>query len=72
VLKVIIAGRTESKLRTTAHKIGYYVIRPSQQDPVVCDILAAKHPELNCLINNAVQRLKKKMEKNSAGNKGLG
>lgn len=30
-----------------------FLIRPSQQDPVVCDILAAKH-----LINNAVQKVK--------------
>jgi short-subunit dehydrogenase involved in D-alanine esterification of teichoic acids len=59
---VIIAGRTESSLRKTAAEIGaaaYFVLDVSNIDAIsgfVQDIIS-KHPELDCVINNAgVQR----------------
>lgn len=61
-VKVIIAGRTESKVRTTAHEIGatdYYVLDTGEVNkiPSFVKSLLEKHPELDCLINNAgVQR----------------
>ena len=59
---VIIVGRTEAKLKKTAAEIGakaYYVLDISKISTIsgfVQDI-TSKHPELDCLINNAgVQR----------------
>jgi len=59
--KVIIAGRTESKLQSTAKEIGadYYVLDTSKVDqiPPFVERVLKDHPELNCLVNNAgVQR----------------
>ncbi|PQE25806.1 short-chain dehydrogenase protein [Rutstroemia sp. NJR-2017a BBW] len=60
--KVIIAGRTESKLQETAKEIGataYYVIDTGDIPSISSFIekITKEHPELNCLINNAgVQR----------------
>ncbi|KAF2029756.1 hypothetical protein EK21DRAFT_67067 [Setomelanomma holmii] len=60
--KVIIAGRTESKLKTTAEEIGasaYYVLDTGDvaSIPKFVDTLLSKHPDLDCLVNNAgVQR----------------
>lgn len=60
--KVIIAGRTESNLASTAKAIGataYYVLdtgKPSSI-PSFVKTITSEHPELDCLINNAgVQR----------------
>jgi short-subunit dehydrogenase involved in D-alanine esterification of teichoic acids len=60
--EVIIAGRTESSLKMTAQEIGakaYYVLDVSDISSIsgfVRDVVS-KHPELDCLINNAgVQR----------------
>lgn len=56
--KVILAGRTESKLQQTAKEIGaaaYYVLDTG----ITADIgpfierITREHPELDCLINNA-------------------
>lgn len=61
-IKVIIAGRTESKLRTTAREIGatdYYVLDTGdvKSIPLFVKSLLHRHPDLDCLINNAgVQR----------------
>jgi len=59
---VIIAGRTESKLKKTAEEIGakgYFVLDVGDIKAVpgfIKDILS-KHPDLDCVINNAgVQR----------------
>ena len=60
--KVIIAGRTESKLRETATEIGaaaYYVLGTGKvaDIPPFVEKITAEHPELDCLVNNAgVQR----------------
>ncbi|KAK5219685.1 hypothetical protein LTR47_007209 [Exophiala xenobiotica] len=60
--KVIIAGRTESKLKQTASEIGaaaYYVLDTGKTDAVaeVSKKILSDHPDVNCLINNAgVQR----------------
>ncbi|KIW20503.1 hypothetical protein PV08_01078 [Exophiala spinifera] len=60
--KVIIVGRTESKLKKTAAEIGataYYVLDTGNSDGVVdiAERILAAHPEVNCLVNNAgVQR----------------
>jgi len=60
--KVIIAGRTESKLQSTAKEIGataYYVLDTGKTDqiPEFVKKITKEHPQLNCLINNAgVQR----------------
>lgn len=60
--KVIIAGRTESKLQDTAQKIGaaaYYVLDTGKVADIATFIesVTKEHPELDCLINNAgVQR----------------
>jgi short-subunit dehydrogenase involved in D-alanine esterification of teichoic acids len=60
--KVILAGRTESKLQDTSREIGaagYYVLdtgSPSQVEEVSRRVIQ-EHPDLNCIINNAgVQR----------------
>jgi short-subunit dehydrogenase involved in D-alanine esterification of teichoic acids len=60
--KVIIAGRTESKLESTAKEIGaaaYYVLDTGDTAsiPAFVKKLVSEHPDLDCLINNAgVQR----------------
>jgi short-subunit dehydrogenase involved in D-alanine esterification of teichoic acids len=59
---VIIAGRTESSLSKTASEIGakaYFVLDVSDISSISGFIkeIVSKHPELDCLINNAgVQR----------------
>ncbi|OLN92833.1 putative oxidoreductase DltE 3 [Colletotrichum chlorophyti] len=60
--KVIIAGRTESKLQDTAKEIGaadYYVLDTGEVAtiPEFVKKVIKDHPELDCLVNNAgVQR----------------
>ena len=60
--KVLIAGRTESKLKSTAAEIGaagYYVLDTGEVSsiPSFVQKITSEHPELDCLINNAgVQR----------------
>lgn len=60
--KVIIAGRTESKLQEAAKEIGaaaYYVLDTGdvKSIPAFIKKLISEHPNLDCLINNAgVQR----------------
>ncbi|KFA68374.1 hypothetical protein S40285_02493 [Stachybotrys chlorohalonatus IBT 40285] len=60
--KVLLAGRTESKLKTTADEIGaagYYVLDTGKvaDIPGFVEKVVADHPELDCIVNNAgVQR----------------
>ncbi|KAI1505166.1 NAD(P)-binding protein [Biscogniauxia marginata] len=60
--KVLIAGRTESNLQSTAKEIGaagYYVLDTGSisKIPNFIKRITAEHPELDCLVNNAgVQR----------------
>ncbi|KAK8879787.1 NAD(P)-binding protein [Apiospora arundinis] len=60
--KVIIAGRTESNLQSTAREIGavaYYVLDTGDipSIPGFISKITSEHPELDCLVNNAgVQR----------------
>ncbi|KAI5366126.1 putative short-chain dehydrogenase/reductase SDR, NAD(P)-binding domain superfamily [Septoria linicola] len=62
--KVIIAGRTESKLKSTAQEINnsnlsYYVLDTGDlaSIPAFIKKLTSEHPDLDCLVNNAgVQR----------------
>ncbi|RAH85218.1 NAD(P)-binding protein [Aspergillus japonicus CBS 114.51] len=60
--KVIIAGRTESKLQGSAREIGaaaYYVLDTGLVDtfPSFIARITSEHPDLDCLVNNAgVQR----------------
>ncbi|KAK9423217.1 putative Short-chain dehydrogenases/reductase [Seiridium unicorne] len=60
--KVIIAGRTESNLKSTAKEIGaagYYVLDTGRISDIPSFIskITKEHPELDCLVNNAgVQR----------------
>lgn len=60
--KVLIAGRTESKLKQTASEIkatGYYVLDTGKTSDIAPFIskVTQEHPDLDCLINNAgVQR----------------
>jgi len=60
--KVLIAGRSEDKLKSTAKEIGaegYYVLDTGKVSaiPTFVDKLLSEHPDLDCLINNAgVQR----------------
>jgi short-subunit dehydrogenase involved in D-alanine esterification of teichoic acids len=60
--KVIIAGRTESNLKSTAKEIGatgYYVLDTGDISsiPKFVERLISEHPDVDCLINNAgVQR----------------
>ncbi|KAI1260264.1 NAD(P)-binding protein [Xylariaceae sp. FL1019] len=60
--KVFIAGRTESKLQSTAKEIGaagYYVLDTGSISDIPAFIkkITSAHPELDCLVNNAgVQR----------------
>jgi len=62
--KVIIAGRTESNLQSTAEELGrawtpYYILDTgdSHSIPGFLKKLISEHPEVDCLINNAgVQR----------------
>lgn len=66
--KVLIAGRTESKLQETAKEIGaagYYLLDTGKTDtiPEFITKITADHPELDCLVNNAgVQRPLKILE----------
>jgi len=60
--KVIIAGRTESKLRAAAEEIGataYYVLDTGDIASIAGFVqrLTQEHPDVDCLVNNAgVQR----------------
>ena len=60
--KVLIAGRTEANLQSTAKEIGaagYYVLDTgkSSEIPPFIKRITAEHPDLDCLVNNAgVQR----------------
>lgn len=59
--KVIICGRTESKLQSTSKEIGanYYVLDTGDiaAIPDFIKKITQEHPELDCLVNNAgVQR----------------
>lgn len=60
--KVLIAGRTESNLKSTAKEIGaagYYVLDTGKisEIPSFVSRIIKEHPELDCLVNNAgVQR----------------
>ncbi|KAJ4264268.1 hypothetical protein NW762_005463 [Fusarium torreyae] len=60
--KVLLAGRTESNLKSTAKEIGaagYYVLDTGKTAdiPEFIKKITSEHPELDCLINNAgVQR----------------
>jgi short-subunit dehydrogenase involved in D-alanine esterification of teichoic acids len=66
--KVIIAGRTESKLQQTAQEIGaaaYYVLDTGKvaDIPAFVEQITRDHPDLDCLVNNAgVQRPLKILE----------
>ncbi|RKU39904.1 hypothetical protein DL546_001069 [Coniochaeta pulveracea] len=66
--KVLLAGRTESKLASTAQEIGaagYYVLDTGKTDSIPDFIrkVTSDHPELDCLVNNAgVQRSLKIVE----------
>lgn len=66
--KVLIAGRTESKLRETAQEIGaaaYYVLDTGEvaDIPRFVERVTADHPDVDCLVNNAgVQRPLKFLE----------
>ncbi|KAK3938699.1 hypothetical protein QBC46DRAFT_439765 [Diplogelasinospora grovesii] len=56
--KVIIAGRTESKLQESAKDIGaaaYYVLDTGKvaEIPAFCGKITKEHPDLDCLVNNA-------------------
>jgi short-subunit dehydrogenase involved in D-alanine esterification of teichoic acids len=60
--KVIIAGRTESKLQSASKEIGaaaYYVLDTGDVASIPSFIkkITSEHPDLDCLVNNAgVQR----------------
>ncbi|EOD43717.1 putative short-chain dehydrogenases protein [Neofusicoccum parvum UCRNP2] len=60
--KVVIAGRTESTLASTAKEIdatGYYVLDTGEISSIPSFVkkITSEHPELDCIINNAgVQR----------------
>ena len=60
--KVLLAGRTESKIRDTAKEIGatgYYVFDTGKAAgvPAFVKKITQEHPDLDCLVNNAgVQR----------------
>ncbi|KAI0475385.1 putative short-chain dehydrogenases/reductase [Xylariaceae sp. FL0804] len=60
--KVLIAGRTEANVRSTAEELGaagYYVLDTGRVSEVPDFVrrITSEHPELDCLINNAgVQR----------------
>lgn len=60
--KVLIAGRTESKLEASAKEIGaagHYVLDTGKvaEIPAFVKKITAEHPELDCIVNNAgVQR----------------
>ncbi|POR32209.1 Putative oxidoreductase DltE [Tolypocladium paradoxum] len=56
--KVLIAGRTESNLQSTAKEIGaagYYVLDTgkSAEIPSFVEKITAEHPDLDCPVNNA-------------------
>jgi short-subunit dehydrogenase involved in D-alanine esterification of teichoic acids len=70
--KVLIAGRTESKLQSTAKEIGaagFYVLDTGDV-PAIPEFIARitkEHPDLDCLVNNAgVQRPLRVMQDNTA------
>lgn len=55
--KVIIAGRTESTLQSTAKEIGastYYLLDTGaiSSIPRFIQTITSDHPELDCLVNN--------------------
>lgn len=60
--KVIIAGRTESKLKSAAEEIGaaaYYVLDTGSVSDIApfVERLISEHPDVDCLVNNAgIQR----------------
>ncbi|KAI8208421.1 putative oxidoreductase DltE [Colletotrichum sp. SAR 10_76] len=60
--KILLAGRTESKLQETTKEIGaagYYVLDTGDVDSIPSFVkkITTDHPELDCLVNNAgVQR----------------
>ncbi|WVR07334.1 hypothetical protein IAU60_004375 [Kwoniella sp. DSM 27419] len=60
--KVLLAGRSEDKLKATTREIGaegYYVLDTGdvQSIPSFIEKITSEHPDLDCLINNAgVQR----------------
>lgn len=60
--RVILAGRTESSLKSTSSEIGataYYILDTGdvKSIPDFIKQITADHPDLDCLINNAgVQR----------------
>lgn len=61
--KVIIVGRTESKLKEASQKLkgnpSYYTMDTGEVEKLkpVLDQILKEHPEVDCLINNAgVQR----------------
>lgn len=60
--KVIIAGRTETKLQVTSKELNdipYYVLDTGDVTaiPDFCQRITQEHPELDCIVNNAgVQR----------------
>ena len=69
--KVIIAGRTESKLKETAHEIGaagYYLLDTGDIAHISAfvDTITADYPELDCLVNNAGVQRPLEVFKNSA------
>ncbi|KAM0438600.1 hypothetical protein ACHAPT_001352 [Fusarium lateritium] len=68
--KVLIAGRTESNLQSTAKEIGaagYYVLDTGKTSDIPSFVrdITSEHPELDCLVNNAgVQRPLKVLDGN--------
>jgi short-subunit dehydrogenase involved in D-alanine esterification of teichoic acids len=60
--KVLIAGRTESNLKSSAEEIGasgYYLLDTGKvsEMPAFVEKLTKEHPDLDCIVNNAgVQR----------------
>jgi short-subunit dehydrogenase involved in D-alanine esterification of teichoic acids len=70
--KVIIAGRTESNLQSTAKEIGaagYYVLDTGATSsiPSFVEKLIKEHPDIDCLINNAGVQRPLEVNKLSAG-----
>ena len=59
--QVILVGRSESSLKTTASEVNaaaYYVLDTGDTKaiPDVAQRILKSHPEVNCLINNAAYR----------------
>jgi short-subunit dehydrogenase involved in D-alanine esterification of teichoic acids len=68
--KVIIAGRTESNLQSSAKEIGaaaYYVLDTGDvaSIPKFIEKITSEHPDLDCLINNAGVQRPLEVNKNS-------